>query len=128
MKVRTSSSRVYHGRQELTYPFHDQTIMVTGYGCLCFRGARSISVTRFHASSTQGQTVAVSMNGMDEARTVRVDFELLPQSRDGVINRPSHRGLRVAPDLAEQLVPVDDTIAAFCQISDQLAFAAAERH
>jgi len=32
------SPRVYRGLQELTYPFHDQTIRVTGCGRICFRG------------------------------------------------------------------------------------------
>jgi putative transposase len=34
------SPRVYRGLAELTYPFHDQTIMVTGCGRICFAAAR----------------------------------------------------------------------------------------
>jgi hypothetical protein len=32
------SPRVYGGLDELTHPFHDQTIVVTGCGRICFRG------------------------------------------------------------------------------------------
>ena len=31
------SARVYRGLEELTYPFHDQTITVTHCGRICFR-------------------------------------------------------------------------------------------
>jgi putative transposase len=34
------SPRVYRGLEELTYPFHDQTIMVAGCGRICFRGRK----------------------------------------------------------------------------------------
>src|SRR6266436_8420744 len=34
------SPRVYRGLEDLTYPFHDQTIMVTGCGRICFRGRK----------------------------------------------------------------------------------------
>jgi hypothetical protein len=36
---------------------------------------------------------------MNEARTVRVDLELLPQSRDGVINRPDRHRYPAEPVL-----------------------------
>jgi putative transposase len=38
--VYVRSPRVYRGLEELTYPFHDQTIMVTRCGRICFRGAQ----------------------------------------------------------------------------------------
>ena len=34
------SPRVYHGLNELTCPFHDQTIMVTGCSRIWFRGRK----------------------------------------------------------------------------------------
>jgi putative transposase len=34
--VYTRSTRVYRGVEELTYPFHDRTIMVTTCGRICF--------------------------------------------------------------------------------------------
>ena len=39
------SPRVYRGLEDLTYPFHDHTILVTHCGRICFRAGRSISAT-----------------------------------------------------------------------------------
>src|SRR5689334_14419516 len=52
------SARVYRGLEELTYPFHDQTIMVTGCGRLCFRG-RKVNLSHVFA----GQSVGVTQVG-----------------------------------------------------------------
>src|SRR5206468_5719781 len=38
--VYTRSPRVYRGLEDLTYPFHDQTITVTHCGRVCFRGQK----------------------------------------------------------------------------------------
>jgi putative transposase len=38
--VYARSSRLYRGLEELTCPFHDQTITVTSCGRICFKGAR----------------------------------------------------------------------------------------
>src|SRR5262245_3759037 len=50
--------RVYRGLEELTYPFHDQTIMVTGCGRICFRGRK---VNLSHGFG--GQSVGVTQVG-----------------------------------------------------------------
>ena len=52
------SSRVYRGLDELTYPFHDQTITVTHCGRICFRG-RKINLSHVFA----GQNVGVTQVG-----------------------------------------------------------------
>src|SRR6478672_9954262 len=52
------SPRVYRGLEELTYPFHDQTIMVTGCGRICFRG-RKVNLSHVFA----GQRVGVTQVG-----------------------------------------------------------------
>jgi putative transposase len=49
---------VYRGLDELTYPFHDQTIMVTGPGRICFRGSK---VNLGHGFA--GQSVGVTQVG-----------------------------------------------------------------
>ena len=52
------SPRVYRGLEELTYPFHDQTIRVTGCGRICFRG-RKVNLSHVFA----GQAVGVTQVG-----------------------------------------------------------------
>jgi putative transposase len=52
------SARVYRGLEELTYPFHDQTIMVTGCGRICFHG-RKVNLSHVFA----GQSVGVTQVG-----------------------------------------------------------------
>ena len=52
------SPRVYRGLEELTYPFHDQTIMVTGCGRICFRG-RKVNLSHVFA----GQSLGVHTGG-----------------------------------------------------------------
>ena len=49
------SARVYRGLEELTYPFHDQTIMVTGCGRICFRG-RKVNLSHVFAGQRVGVT------------------------------------------------------------------------
>ena len=56
--VYARSPRVYRGLEELTYPFHDQTIMVTGCGRICFRG-RKVNLSHVFA----GQSVGVTQVG-----------------------------------------------------------------
>ena len=51
----TRSPRVYRGLEELTYPFHDQTIMVTGCGRICFRG-RKVNLSHVFAGQSLGVT------------------------------------------------------------------------
>jgi putative transposase len=46
--VDVRSPRVYRGLEQLTYPFHDQTIMVTACGRVCFRG-RKVNLTHVFA-------------------------------------------------------------------------------
>ena len=46
-----SLGNVYRGLEEMTYPFHDQTILVTGCGRICFRGRK---VNLSHALAGQG--------------------------------------------------------------------------
>jgi putative transposase len=52
------SSRRYHGLDELTYPFHDQTIAVTRCGRICFKG-RKVNLSHVFA----GQNVGVTQVG-----------------------------------------------------------------
>ena len=52
------SPRVYRGLEELTYPFHDQTITVTSCGRVCFRGQK-VNLSQVFA----GQNVDVTQVG-----------------------------------------------------------------
>jgi putative transposase len=52
------SARVYRGLEELSYPFHDQTITVTSCGRICFKGRK---VNFSHAFA--GQNVGVTQVG-----------------------------------------------------------------
>jgi hypothetical protein len=52
------SSRVYRGLNDLTYPFHDQTIAVTRRGRICFKG-RKVNLSHVFA----GQNVGVTQVG-----------------------------------------------------------------
>lgn len=56
--VYTRSPRPYHGLDELTYPFHDDTITVTQCGRICFK-ARKINLSHVFA----GQNVGVTQVG-----------------------------------------------------------------
>jgi putative transposase len=56
--VYTRSPRMYHGLDELTYPFHDQTIAVTRCGRICFKG-RKVNLSHVFA----GQNVGVTQVG-----------------------------------------------------------------
>jgi putative transposase len=52
------SPRVYHGLDELTYPFHDATFTVTHCGRICFKG-RKVNLSHVFA----GQNVGVTQVG-----------------------------------------------------------------
>jgi putative transposase len=52
------SPRVYRGLGELTYPFHDQAITVTGCGRICFDGQK-VNLSHVFA----GQNVGVTQVG-----------------------------------------------------------------
>ena len=52
------SPRVYRGLEELAYPFHDQTITVTGCGRICFQGQK-VNLSHVFA----GQQVGVTQVG-----------------------------------------------------------------
>jgi hypothetical protein len=54
----TRSPRIYRGLEELTYPFHDQTIALTRCGRICFKG-RKVNLSHVFA----GQTVGVTQFG-----------------------------------------------------------------
>jgi putative transposase len=54
----TRSPRVYRGLEDLTYPFHDQTVTVTGCGRICFKG-RKVNFSHVFA----GQNVGVTQVG-----------------------------------------------------------------
>ena len=53
--VYARSPRVYRGLQELTYPFHDQTIAVTRCGRICFNG-RKVNLSHVFAGQNVGVT------------------------------------------------------------------------
>ena len=54
----TRSPRVYRGLEDLTYPFHDQTMTVTHCGRICFKG-RKVNLSHVFA----GQNVGVTQVG-----------------------------------------------------------------
>jgi putative transposase len=54
----TRSPRLYRGLDDLTYPFHDQTITVTQRGRICFKG-RKVNLSHVFA----GQNVGVTQLG-----------------------------------------------------------------
>ena len=56
--IYTRSPRVYRGLEDLTYPFHDQTIAVTHCGRICFKG-RKVNLSHVFA----GQNVGVTQVG-----------------------------------------------------------------
>jgi putative transposase len=56
--VYVRSPRVYRGLEELTYPFHDQTVTVTHCGRICFQG-RKVNLSQVFA----GQNVGVTQVG-----------------------------------------------------------------
>jgi putative transposase len=56
--VYARSARAYRGLDELTYPFHDQTITVTHCGRICFKG-RKVNLSHVFA----GQNVGVTQVG-----------------------------------------------------------------
>lgn len=43
--VYTRSLRVYRGLEELSYPFHDATVMVTNCGRICWKARKINSAT-----------------------------------------------------------------------------------
>src|SRR5256885_4441424 len=51
--VYARSSRVYRGREDLTYPFHDATFTVTHCGRICFHG-RKINLSHVLAGHNVG--------------------------------------------------------------------------
>src|SRR5262245_42670502 len=51
--------------------------------------------------SIERQAVPVAVNGMDEVRMMRVDFNFLTQPGNGVVHRSRRRRIGVAPDLAQ---------------------------
>jgi putative transposase len=53
--VYTRSPRAYHGLDELTYPFHDDTVTVTQCGRICFK-ARKINLSHVFAGQNVGVT------------------------------------------------------------------------
>ena len=56
--VYARSPRVYRGLEDLTYPFHDQTITVTHCGRICFKG-RKVNLSHVFA----GQNVGITQVG-----------------------------------------------------------------
>jgi putative transposase len=56
--LHSRSPRVYRDFEDLTYPFHDQTVTVTGRGGFCFKG-RKANLSHVFA----GQTVGVTQVG-----------------------------------------------------------------
>jgi putative transposase len=53
--VYARSPRVYRDLEDLTYPFHDETIMVTGCGRMCFKG-RKVNLSHVFAGQNVGVT------------------------------------------------------------------------
>ena len=55
------------------------------------------------------QPIARFSDGQDELRRPRIPFQLPPQLPDVRVQRPAQHALVVAPHLAQQLVPRDDS-------------------
>ena len=64
------------------------------------------------------------MHGVDEQRAVRVRLDFLAQPGDRAVDRPRQGRLRVAPDLSQEFVAIDDPVPALGEIPQQLAFPA----
>jgi len=62
------SPRVYRGLEELTYPFHDHTILVTGCGRICFRSQK---VNLSHTAQQLGANASAIARG-----DVRVVYDI----------------------------------------------------
>jgi putative transposase len=62
------SPRLYRGLQKLTYPFHDQTIMVTRCGRICFHG-RKVNLSHVFAGQSVGVTQSASASSSSPSCT-----------------------------------------------------------
>jgi putative transposase len=69
--VYTRSPRVYRGLEELSYPFHDATVMVTNCGRICWK-ARKINFSHVFA----GQNVGVTQVGERIWLVTFMDYDL----------------------------------------------------
>jgi hypothetical protein len=58
--VYARSSRPYRGLEDLTYPFHDATIMLTHCGRICLKGGRSISVMPWRGKTSAPPKSAIT--------------------------------------------------------------------
>jgi proline-specific peptidase len=70
-EVYAHSGRVYRGLEDLTYPYHDHTIMVTGCGRICFNG-RKVNLSHVFA----GQSVGVTQVGERIGRVTFMHYDL----------------------------------------------------
>ena len=69
--VSTSSARAYRGLEELEYPFHDWTAVITHCGRICYQ-RRKINVSQVVA----GQTVGVKQVGDQIWLVTFMDYDL----------------------------------------------------
>ena len=66
------------------------------------------------------------MDRAEETRSVRVRFDLLPKPRHRLIDRSRRGRPEETPDLAQELVPVDDPIAPLRQKPQNLELTVGE--
>src|SRR6516225_605133 len=84
----------------------------------------SFGVARKHARCAgRRQTVAISMHRMDEARMVGIWLDFLAEPRDRMVDRACARHFQVTPDLAQQLIAVDNALLTFSEVLGELEFA-----
>src|SRR5437762_13612773 len=63
------------------------------------------------------------MNGMDEAGMMGIELDLLAQPGDRGVDRARERRRRVAPELAQQLVPMHHVTLPLREIVQQIGLA-----
>jgi hypothetical protein len=68
------------------------------------------------------------VDGVNKAWMVRVGLDLLPESRDRMIDRSRDRHLGIRPDLTEQLLAGHDVPPSFGQVAKHVEFAVAQVH
>jgi putative transposase len=67
--VYVRSPRIYRGLDELTYPFHDQTITVTHCGRICFKG-RKVNLSHVFAGQTASRRWASASGSSPSCSTI----------------------------------------------------------
>ena len=104
----TRSPRVYRGLEELTYPFHDQTIMVTGCGRICFRG-RKVNLSHVFA----GQSLGITQVGERIWLVTFMHYDL------GYFDDETCRLEPIENPFGPKVLPLRSGVGLNCYLSDQ---------